>query len=284
MLFVLSFAGIVLLAAPVLASAPEHANRFEKPTRHPHSVEQDVHANAANETGHAVSYVEAEDQLSTPRNVGREVVDVPRSVEGNNGTLKVHEIGTPSGTENNDPKVCAFNLEGFGFDDGQSGYIQFSTQGKDAPVGVAPEAVYSFGPTNSDGYALSRDFNNGSGTVRIANGHYKATLYGKDTSGAMNLQDVKAKSKVFKVTCETSTIPSNPPVPPTPNQGGSGSVLGSTTVVSNIAAKTSTLQNTGSNVVLSTLMTTTIVVTAWLVMRKQTTARLTQEDIELMTI
>ncbi len=32
---------------------------------------------------------------------------------GNNGTIKIHEQGTPSGTESNDPKVCVFNVEAF---------------------------------------------------------------------------------------------------------------------------------------------------------------------------
>src|SRR4051794_36256679 len=50
--------------------------------------------------------------------------------EGNNGTLKVHEFGTPSGTESNDPKVCVFNFEGFSFDVGQTGYIVIEGQGQ----------------------------------------------------------------------------------------------------------------------------------------------------------
>ena len=48
-------------------------------------------------------------------------------VKGNNGTLKVHEIGTPTAFEDNDPKVCSFNFEGFGFDASQGGYIVLTT-------------------------------------------------------------------------------------------------------------------------------------------------------------
>lgn len=118
---------------------------------------------------------------------------------GNNGTLKVHEIGTPSGTESNDPKVCAFNLEGFGFDPSQSGYILIKTQGGSQPVGQ-DAGPFSFGPTNGTGYAISQDFNTPTGTT-IVNGTYKATLYGKDTGGNIDLRDDKAKSKVFKVDC-----------------------------------------------------------------------------------
>jgi len=48
----------------------------------------------------------------------------------------------------------------------------------------------AFGPADANGYHASEYFN-------LAAGHYNATLYGKaDQTG------VKAKSKVFKVTCE----------------------------------------------------------------------------------
>ncbi len=132
---------------------------------------------------------------------------------GNNGTLKVHEIGTPSGTENNDPKVCAFNFEGFGFDQSQSGYITIDPQGGSSPVGVGA-GPFSFGPTDANGYAVSQDFNTVGGTT-IVNGTYKAMLYGKDAAGNVNLTDEKAKSKVFKVDCETTdgdiAIPASAP-------------------------------------------------------------------------
>lgn len=129
---------------------------------------------------------------------------------GNNGTLKVHEIGTPVGTEDNDPKVCAFNFEGFGFDPSQSGYIMIKTQGGSSPVGV-DAGPFAFGPTNTSGYAISQDFNNGG--VTIVNGTYKATLYGKNAKGNINLADEKAKSKVFKVNCQSQpTAVTAPPV------------------------------------------------------------------------
>jgi hypothetical protein len=120
---------------------------------------------------------------------------------GNNGTLKVHEIGTPSGTESNDPKVCAFNFEGFGFDAGQDGYIVVETQ--PGNVSSLVPSPMPFGPTDGTGFAVSSDVNN-SGTYELADGHYKATLYGKDTGNPANpdLNDDKAKSKVFKVECE----------------------------------------------------------------------------------
>jgi len=109
-------------------------------------------------------------------------------VAGNNGTLKIHEIGTPGGTPNNDPKVCAFDVEAFGLDAGQGGWLVFSVQGGDAPTGTDAVAGW-VGPADSHGYFETSAY-------YLAPGHYKATLYGKG-----DLTDVKAKSKVFKVTC-----------------------------------------------------------------------------------
>jgi hypothetical protein len=122
--------------------------------------------------------------------------------KGNNGTLKIHEKGTPSGTENNDPKVCSFNVEGFGFDADQTGYLQFTVQGDDKPTGT-DAGPYSFGPTSANGFYASQYFT-------LTDGHYKATLYGKMLPGGQ-LTDFKAKSKVFKVRCSevisTTTCP-----------------------------------------------------------------------------
>ncbi len=124
---------------------------------------------------------------------------------GNKGDLKVHEFGTPSGTESNDPKVCAFNIEGFSFDPSVSGFINVDPQGGSLPVGVA-SGPYSFGPTDASGYAQTQYFNVAGGPT-IVNGTYKATLYGKDGGGNINLADEKADSKVFKVQCNLTPTP-----------------------------------------------------------------------------
>lgn len=114
------------------------------------------------------------------------------AVAGNNGTLKIHEQGTPPGTEDNDPKVCVFNVEGFGLDPGQAGYLSFAVQGGDGPTG-APAGPFAFGPADENGYWASQYFS-------LVDGHYKATLYGR-----ADLTDEKAKSKVFKVECAAPT-------------------------------------------------------------------------------
>ena len=107
---------------------------------------------------------------------------------GNNGTLKIHDDG-PTGTPDNDPKVgCGFDVEGFGLDAGQTGHLVFTVQGGDAPTGADEDGGDV--AANGQGYFIA-------GPYDLASGHYKATLYGKDGAA-----DVKAKSKVFKVTCE----------------------------------------------------------------------------------
>jgi hypothetical protein len=126
---------------------------------------------------------------------------------GNNGTLKVHEQGTASGTESNDPKVCAFNFEGFDFDANQDGYVVIDTQPGDVVTATVP-----FGPADATGYAETSYINDGISGITVPDGQYKATLYGKDTGNPANpdLTNEKAKSKVFKVDCPESVTPATP--------------------------------------------------------------------------
>src|SRR2546428_1110806 len=41
--------------------------------------------------------------------------------KGNNGTIKIHEAGTPDSSNANEPKVCNFHINGNGFDKSSSG-------------------------------------------------------------------------------------------------------------------------------------------------------------------
>jgi hypothetical protein len=132
---------------------------------------------------------------------------------GNNGTIKIHELGTPSGTESSDPKVCVFNVEGYGFEVGQRGYLMFTVQGGDSPRGTN-SGPHSFGPTT--GSAKHRSYYE-TEYFRLQPGHYKATLYGR-SGDTINLKDVKAKSKVFKVQCEIQGPTPTPTPTPTPGQ------------------------------------------------------------------
>lgn len=150
------------------------------------------------------------------------MVAAPANATGNNGTIKVHAEGSDPGTESNEPKVCAFNLEFFGFDEGTDGYVTFEVQGGDGPTGVAA-GPFEVGTANADGY-FDSDYFNVEGAPAIQNGHYKVTLFGK-FNGEPNYADEKAKSKVFKVDCQPTE---EPPPPPTIKE--CPEVLGTTVV------------------------------------------------------
>jgi hypothetical protein len=154
-------------------------------------------------------------------------------VPGNNGTLKVHEKGTPVATESNDPKVCEFNFEGYGFDKGQRVVVEITTQGGGNDKSVVKSV--SLPAANDKGYMESS-------YITIANGHYKTTAYGKDVHGNIDYNmELKAKSKVIKVECnKTSETPAKPVTPtkpstPTPDVRGD-----TTTSTGGVGASTST--------------------------------------------
>ena len=44
----------------------------------------------------------------------------PAAVNGDNGTVKIHNSSTPVTDRRNEPHVCVFYLDAFGFDPGQS--------------------------------------------------------------------------------------------------------------------------------------------------------------------
>jgi uncharacterized repeat protein (TIGR01451 family) len=121
---------------------------------------------------------------------------------GNNGTLKVLEYGSTEATNNNEPHVCAFRIEGFNFDPGQELAITFLPQ---APTkNLVPPAPNLWEVTaDANGYFSTAAYGwfNGDGKTAWTAGHYKVIALGKDTgSGPWTVLD-KAKSKVFWVSC-----------------------------------------------------------------------------------
>ncbi len=119
-------------------------------------------------------------------------------VPGNNGTLKVHEKGTPSNTESNDPKVCTFNFEAYGLDKDQDAVIVITKQGGGNDKSEV-KRVHLPAAQKADKHATYTETE----YMTIANGHYKSTAYGKDKQGEYKI-DLKAKSKVFKVNCSNA--------------------------------------------------------------------------------
>lgn len=121
---------------------------------------------------------------------------------GNNGTLKVLEYGSTEATNNNEPHVCAFRIEGFNFDPGQNLVIQFQAQAPTKDV-VPPEPNWYPVQADANGYFNTAAYGwfNGDGETAWTAGHYKVIALGKDTgSGPWTVLD-KAKSKVFWVSC-----------------------------------------------------------------------------------
>src|SRR5215470_10574575 len=82
---------------------------------------------------------------------------------GDNGTVKIHNSTTPVTDRRNEPHVCVFYLDAFGFDPGQS----VSWQIKSWPP-TGDRAVVASGAlmldSNGDGHT---------GDMTLQNGHYK---------------------------------------------------------------------------------------------------------------
>ncbi len=169
-------------------------------------------------------------------------------VPGNNGTLKVHEKNTPVATESNDPKVCEFNFEGFGFDQHQSAVVVITTQGGGSNKTEVKRV--DLPAANANGYTEST-------YLTLPNGHYKTTAYGKDVHGVINYDfELKAKSKVIKVDCPPVVVPPvivvtpvTPTTPTTPNPTTpTPGVAGTTTETGHVLAEAaSTVKGTGAS-------------------------------------
>ncbi|HEX7268385.1 MAG TPA: hypothetical protein VF256_13280 [Streptosporangiaceae bacterium] len=136
--------------------------------------------------------------------------------KGDNGTVKIHRSTTPVTDPRNEPHVCIFYLDAFGFDAGQS----VSWQIKSWPP-TGDRSVVSSGTLALDG--------SGAGftdDMTLSNGHYKLLWNFTGEHG-------KAKQKVFWVACAPAPSPTPTPTPspspsspspsgsPTPSPSGS---------------------------------------------------------------
>lgn len=99
-------------------------------------------------------------------------------------------------------------------------YIVLDSQGGQTVTG--PYGPYDFGPADNTGYAATEYFNDGSGPV-IADGMYKATLYGKSNADG-TYSDEKAKSKVFTVDCSSVDETIDPVQPTIDTQASADSI------------------------------------------------------------
>jgi hypothetical protein len=114
---------------------------------------------------------------------------------GDNGTVKIHRSTTPVADRRNQPHVCIFYLDAFGFDPGQSVTWQIKSWPPTGDRTVVASGV------------LTLDSNGGgrTGDMTLANGHYK--LFWNFTG-----EHGSAKHKVFWVACAAPT-PSPTPTP-----------------------------------------------------------------------
>ena len=104
----------------------------------------------------------------------------PAAVNGDNGTVRIHDYSTPVTDPRNEPHVCVFYLDAFGFDPGQS----VSWQIKSWPP-TGDRAVVDQGTLTLDSAGDGR-----TSDQALPNGHYKLFWTFTGEHGA-------AKQKVF---------------------------------------------------------------------------------------
>jgi hypothetical protein len=122
----------------------------------------------------------------------------PAAVNGDNGTVKIHNSSTPVTDRRNEPHVCVFYLDAFGFDAGQSVSWQIKSWPPTGNRTVVDQGTLTLGSAG-DGRTSDQT---------LPNGHYKLFWTFTGEHGA-------AKQKVFWVSCPSPT-PTPTPTSPTP--------------------------------------------------------------------
>ncbi len=125
---------------------------------------------------------------------------------GDNGDVKIHNVGTPYDDQRNEPKVCDFYLAAFNFDD--------LPDGQDIEWSIATQPLDPNGATLEDTIQLESDGTGHTMDLTLPDDQYKLTWKIVGGQGA-------AKQKVFRVDC--SDNPTATPTPtPTGGPGGPG--------------------------------------------------------------
>ncbi|MEU9111680.1 LPXTG cell wall anchor domain-containing protein [Streptomyces sp. NPDC048483] len=111
---------------------------------------------------------------------------------GDNGTVKIHDATTGEELRKNEPHVCTFYLDAFGFDDGQQ--VDWHIEAWAPTADVKGETVKS-GALNLDGEGHGR-----SQDLALPDGHYKLFWNFDGEHG-------RAKHKVFWTDCKDAAQP-----------------------------------------------------------------------------
>lgn len=122
---------------------------------------------------------------------------------GDNGDVKIHEVGTPFDDQRNEPKVCDFYLAAFNFDPEELVTWTIRTQPEVSGGAQLPNATH---PDNT--VTIEQDGTAQTIPLALPDGQYKLTW-------TTNLGHGAGKHKVFKVDCPIS----KPTAPPGPNGG-----------------------------------------------------------------
>ncbi|REK90704.1 LPXTG cell wall anchor domain-containing protein [Streptomyces inhibens] len=111
---------------------------------------------------------------------------------GDNGTVKIHDATTGEELRKNEPHVCTFYLDAFGFDGGQE--VDWRIEAWAPTADVKGDTVKSGSLTlDGEGHGRSQD-------LSLPDGHYKLFWNFDGEHG-------RAKHKVFWTDCEDNTQP-----------------------------------------------------------------------------
>ncbi|GAA2406982.1 LPXTG cell wall anchor domain-containing protein [Streptomyces coeruleofuscus] len=129
---------------------------------------------------------------------------------GDNGTVKIHDASTDEELRRNEPHVCTFYLDAFGFDGGQE---------VDWRIDAIPPSENKGETVKSGALALDAEGHGRTEDLSLPDGHYKLFWTFDGEKGA-------AKHKVFWTDCEDEQEPggSTPSgsASPSPSSGVSG--------------------------------------------------------------
>ncbi|MEU9354701.1 LPXTG cell wall anchor domain-containing protein [Streptomyces griseoloalbus] len=115
---------------------------------------------------------------------------------GDNGTVKIHDASTGEESRRNEPHVCTFYLDAFGFDAGQQ--VDWHIEVWAPTAGTKGETVLSDALTlDASGHGRTED-------LSLPDGHYKLFWNFEGEKGS-------AKHKVFWTDCEETAAPSGSP-------------------------------------------------------------------------